>query len=140
MSEECRRPAALLRMSRPADVPASRRVLVGCAVPRLLLSACVAAPPVQEMSDARQAIAAAREAGAADYAGDRLQLAEGSLADAETQLRGGVYRSARRSAVTAKESAIDALLKTRSLRDAEAVRTRPTGSPAAPWQPADGQG
>lgn len=98
----------------------------------LLLSACVATPPVQEMSDARQAIAAAREAGAPKYAGDRLQVAEVALADAEEQLRDGVYRSARRAAVTAKESAIDALLKTRSLRDAEAVRIEPTGPAPTP--------
>ena len=42
----------------------------------LLLAACETAPPVQEMSDARQAITVAREAGAADLAAAELAEAE----------------------------------------------------------------
>jgi hypothetical protein len=41
----------------------------------LVASACETAPPVQEMSDARQAIAAAKEAGAAEKAAFHLKAA-----------------------------------------------------------------
>lgn len=89
------------------------------------ISACTATgPPVQEMSDARQAIAAAREAGAANLASRDLMLAEQRLAEAEAQLQGQMYWSAKRQALGAKESAIAALLSSRSLREA--------GSPASP--------
>jgi len=102
---------------------------------RLLLSSCLLAvaacaapgPPVQQMSDARQAIAAAREAGAATYAGEGLRTAEAQLAEAETQLHNHLYWDAKRLALDAKESAVDALLRSRSLRE--------TGATAAPETP-----
>lgn len=81
------------------------------------MAACATAPPVQEMSDARQAIAAARDAGAAQYAGDDLERAEAALIAAERYLQDGIsssYWSARQSAVNAKEIAFEALLKSRS--------------------------
>ena len=85
----------------------------------LAFAACASTgPPVQEMSDARQAIAAAREAGAATYAGSGLQTAETRLAEAETQLQQRMYWEAKRLPLGAKESAIDALLRSRSLREA----------------------
>ena len=58
--------------------------LVLCALFTTLLvaSACETAPPVQEMSDARQAIAVAREAGAEDYASEDLLAAGSALAEA----------------------------------------------------------
>lgn len=87
----------------------------------LTVGACATkGPPVQEMSDARQAISAAREAGAATYAGDGLRAAETSLAEAEAHLHQRLYWDARRLALAAKESAFDALLRSRSLREAEA--------------------
>jgi hypothetical protein len=95
----------------------------------VMVSACATkGPPVQEMSDARQAISAAREAGAATYAGEGLRAAETSLAQAEAQLHQRLYWDARRLALAAKESAFDALLRSRSLREAEhpaAPLTRP---------------
>ena len=100
--------------------------LLLCAV-GLAVVACAAGPPVQEMSDARQAIAAAREAGAATYADAGLQSAEARLAEAETQLTQHMYWEARRLAVDSKNDAIDALLRSRSLREA--------GAPAAPDAP-----
>ena len=78
----------------------------------LLVSAC-AAPPVQEMSDARQAIRAARAAGAAHRAPDALQNAEQLLATAEQELRSGDYRGARRAATTARARAGEALAASR---------------------------
>jgi len=90
---------------------------------------CATGPPVQEMSDARQAIAAAREAGAAEFDGERLRRAEGQLAEAETQLQQRVYWDARRLAVDAKETAVAALLQSRSLREQGAA---PVGAPTSP--------
>ena len=74
----------------------------------VLASACESAPPVQEMSDARQAIAVAREAGAEDYAADELSEAERFLKSAEEKLSAEQYNDARRDALQAKERALDA--------------------------------
>ncbi len=82
------------------------------------LWACAGGPPVQEMSDARQAIAAAREAGAEQLAAERLGEATDSLAAAEQYLQDRVYWAARREAIQAKESALDALLRSRAAREA----------------------
>ena len=89
-----------------------------CSVWLLAISGCATkGPPVQEMSDARQAISAAREAGAATYAGEGLRAAEASLAEAEAQLHQRLYRDAKRLAISAKEAAFEALLRSRSLRE-----------------------
>ncbi|MEO1201155.1 MAG: DUF4398 domain-containing protein [Pseudomonadota bacterium] len=74
----------------------------------LLAAACESAPPVQEMSDARQAIAVAREAGAEAYATEELMRAERYLKSAEQKLGAEQYRDARRAALQAKSSALDA--------------------------------
>jgi hypothetical protein len=84
----------------------------------VLLSACATAPPVQEMSDARQAIAAARQAGAESHAAVKLQEAELMLESAENYLQTGSsngYWSARRAALSAKDTALDALLVSRGV-------------------------
>ena len=76
----------------------------------LVLSAgCQTAPPVQEMSDARQAIMAAKEAGAEEKAPAELRQAVEHLQAAEEALTQEQYSSARRDAVMAKARAIDAL-------------------------------
>jgi len=62
----------------------------------MLLFACSAGPPVQEMSDARQAIAAAREAGAEDLAAEDFRAAEAFLDSAQRNLSERAYGSARR--------------------------------------------
>ena len=85
--------------------------------------ACASAPPVQEMSDARQAIAAAKEAGAGQFAIDQLGQAEDLLNKAEKFLRGGgsgAYWQARQAAISSKEVAFEALLASRNARDLEA--------------------
>ena len=97
-------------------LPNTRLRLLLCAV-LLGAAGCATGPPVQEMSDARQAIAAAREAGAATYDNDGLHRAETQLAEAEAQLQERVYWDAKRLAVDAKETAIAALLRSRSLRE-----------------------
>lgn len=72
------------------------------------------------MSDARQAIAAAREAGAENYAASQLTQAQELLAAAEGYLQTGTsnaYWQARKAAVSAKEVAFDALLTSRNAQD-----------------------
>ena len=72
-------------------------------------SGCASGPPVQEMSDARQAISIAREAGAADSAPEELRQAESLLDSAQKNLADRAYTQARRDAMQAKEKALHAL-------------------------------
>ncbi|HEX5786737.1 MAG TPA: DUF4398 domain-containing protein [Woeseiaceae bacterium] len=74
----------------------------------LALSACETAPPVQEMSDARQAIEVARQAGAASHARPELTEALQYLEEAENELDIEDYARARRSALQAKSKALEA--------------------------------
>lgn len=75
----------------------------------LLFTGCETAPPVQEMSDARQAIAVAREAGAENHAADALREAEAYLDSAQRKLGERAYAQARRDALQAKNRALHAL-------------------------------
>lgn len=79
--------------------------LVGGAA--LLAAGCTTAP-VQEMSDARQAIAAARDADAARRTPALLSSAEHSLQDAQLQLKNYFYTEARKRAIAAKAQAVQA--------------------------------
>lgn len=81
-----------------------------------LVSACAVGPPVQEMSNARQAIRAARDAGAAQTSSEAFKEAERLLGQAESQLQEGDYKSARRDAVAARSKAAEALRHARSQR------------------------
>lgn len=67
---------------------------------------------MQEMSDARQAIAVAKEAGAADRAAIHLKAAEYYLGVAEQELIDHQYSQARYNAKQAKMKALDALRAT----------------------------
>jgi hypothetical protein len=77
-----------------------------------LVVACGSGPPVQEMSDARQAIAVAREAGAEERAAEQLRDAEELLDRAQQKLSDRAYDEARHSALEAKLKALDALART----------------------------
>jgi hypothetical protein len=88
-----------------------RSRLCGLVTLALLLGAC-ATPPVQTMSDTRQTIRAAEAAGAADVAPQPLAAARDGLKRAEDLIRAGDYRSARREAVAARQSAAQALAAT----------------------------
>lgn len=79
----------------------------------LAIAACQTAP-VQEMSDARQAIAVAQEAGAAELAAAELKQALEFLRSAERFLNERQYSFARRDAVQAKAKALDALQRSES--------------------------
>jgi hypothetical protein len=74
----------------------------------LALAACAGAP-VQEMSNARQAIRAARDAGAEQTAPQKLNEAEALLNRAEDSLERRAYREARRNAIAARDKAAEAL-------------------------------
>lgn len=82
-----------------------------------MLAGCVTAPPVQEMSDARQAITAAEDAGAGRVAAETLADARRFLAEAERQIQQQAYGPARMNAVRAKNRASLALRSTQA-RDA----------------------
>ena len=73
------------------------------------LTACATSPPVQEMSDARQAITAAEQAEAGRYAPDSLRDARRFLEEAERQIQQEAYGPARLNAVRAKNRAAQAL-------------------------------
>lgn len=74
----------------------------------LAMAACQSAP-VQEMSDARQAISVAKKAGAAEHAPGDLKAALDYLQSAEGFINQRNYDLARRDAVNAKASALEAL-------------------------------
>lgn len=80
---------------------------VVCLGSLILLFSCVSAP-VQEMSDARQAIQAAKEAGAQPGSQPNLQKAESLLKDAELALENGEYKKARSTAIEARNEAMQA--------------------------------
>lgn len=74
----------------------------------LVAAACETAPPVQEMSDARQAIEVARQAGAEAHAKPELNEALDFLEAAEHDLDVEEYARARKSALQAKNKALEA--------------------------------
>ncbi len=72
------------------------------------LPACATTAPVQEMSNARQTIAAAHEAKAKIYAPEQIKAAERLMHQATGALESGDYHSAREYAVAAQQQAIKA--------------------------------
>jgi hypothetical protein len=72
-----------------------------------MLAACAGAP-VQEMSNARQAVRAANNAGADAHAPELMTEARRLLKTAETNLRRGEYRTARDEAELARSTAVEA--------------------------------
>ena len=80
-----------------------------------MLTACLSTPPVQEMSDARQAIAAAEEAEAETHAPAALAEARRLLEVAQRQIQNESFGSARMNAVRAKDQATQALTTSKTL-------------------------
>ncbi len=74
----------------------------------LALAACTTTPPVQEMSNARQTIAAALEARAKVFAPAQLAHAERLMSQATGALESGDYKRARAYAVAAQQQAMKA--------------------------------
>ena len=83
-------------------------------------------PPVQEMSEARQAIAAASAAGAPASTSPDLYAAQAAIARAESHLEAKEYVRARLAALEAKRHAITAL------NSAERVDGQPAKAPVTP--------
>jgi hypothetical protein len=88
-------------------------------------------PPVQEMSDARQAIVAARSAGATPANSPDFYAAQAAIARAEQHLQAEEYTRARLAALQAKRHAGAALV---AIQHAEAVNA-PVAAPAATAAP-----
>jgi len=74
----------------------------------LVLGACSITAPVQEMSNARQSIRAAKEVNAEVFAADILSEAKQRLKSAMRELDAGEYEKARILAVEAKHLALKA--------------------------------
>jgi hypothetical protein len=87
--------------------------LIGCA-----------GAPVQEMSDARQAIAAARAAGATPATSPDLYAAQAAIGRAESHLQAQEFTRARLAALEAKRHAAAALANANS-QHAEAPASQP---------------
>ena len=73
-----------------------------------LLSACATIAPVQEMSNARQSIRAAKDANAENLAANVLSEAQQRLRSAMSELDAGEYERARILAIEAKHLALKA--------------------------------
>lgn len=76
-----------------------------------LLAGCATTAPVQEMSDARQALQAAEQAGARERAAEALRRSRALLEEAQLRLESGEYGSAREKALEAKRVAIEARIQ-----------------------------
>lgn len=87
--------------------PMAKIWILPVAILTVSLLGCAAAP-IQEMSDARQAVRAAQEADAARHAPRYLLQAEGHLQNAEQALTDGArgYKPAREEAIAAKDAAM----------------------------------
>ncbi len=74
----------------------------------LVLAACASAP-VQEISNARQAVAAAQQAGADQNAPKQMSEARRLLKAAQAALDEGNYSTSRQDALRARDEAVKAL-------------------------------
>ena len=90
------------------SLPRPKRLLAACLLACAGLIAGCAGAPVQEMSNARQAVRAAEKAGAAQAAPELLSEARVALRAAESHLRQGEYRTARDEAEQARAKAVEA--------------------------------
>jgi hypothetical protein len=91
-------------MARSSRFSAVLSLMLAC----MGVTACAGAP-VQEMSNARQAIKAARDAGAEKRAPQTLHEAQALLDRAQDNLQRRAYRDARRDAIAARGKAAEAL-------------------------------
>ncbi len=71
------------------------------------LSACASLPPLQEMSNASQTIAAAKEMNSSADQSQNIQEAERLLSRAERRMEVNLYESARQDALRAQKEAIE---------------------------------
>lgn len=83
-------------------------LLVALYLSALLLAGCAATAPVQEMSDARQALRAAEQVGAPELALPTYQKALDLLESAEVLLQAGEFRRARDKAELSRVHSLEA--------------------------------
>ncbi|CAK0740030.1 putative DUF4398 domain-containing protein [Gammaproteobacteria bacterium] len=77
-------------------------------VATVILFGCANAPPIQEMSDARQSVRAAVEAGAEHYFPTIMERVDALLTKAEKELAVADFRGAEQHALAAKTEAVRA--------------------------------
>ena len=88
----------------------------------LLLGGCATSgPPTQEMSDARQALDAARQVDAASHTPETFQDAQSLLSQAEEKLSVGAFEQAQRDALAAKAGATKARTMASAISEAKAA-------------------
>ena len=88
----------------------------------LLLGGCATSgPPTQEMSDARQALDAARQVNAASHVPETLQDAQSLLSQAEEKLGEGAFAQAQHDALAAKAEATKARTMASAISEAKAA-------------------
>ncbi|WP_246828299.1 DUF4398 domain-containing protein [Ectothiorhodospira sp. PHS-1] len=90
--------------------PLFRHLLIAVYV-TLLVTGCATMAPVQEMSDARQALRAAEEVGAPVRASETYGRSRSLLEQAESSLSAGEFQAARRQAREARALAIEARIR-----------------------------
>jgi len=91
--------------------------------------------PVQEMSNARQAISAAQKAGAERYAPEPYAESRKLMSDASASARSGDYRAAHDQAELAREKAIEARQAAEKAASAEKAGKAEKGDGAAATPP-----
>lgn len=96
-----------------------RKYRIAAASLLLMLLAGCATAPVQEMSDARQALQAAQQVGAQQHAPQDYARAKALMQSAEDQLGVGGYQAARKLAEQAKSVAQQARDKALKWKNAE---------------------
>lgn len=79
----------------------------GLIIAGLLIAGC-AKPPTQEIADAENAVNAAAQAGAADFAPTQFNIAQNALADARSKVASKDYKAALAGALDAKAKAEEA--------------------------------
>jgi len=89
----------------------------------ILVSGC-AKRPVQDLEDARSAVAIAYAAGAAQYAPGEFQLASSALQAAELQVKNGQYRQASRTLELAQRYSSEALKLTSESKQRQAAEQK----------------
>jgi type VI protein secretion system component VasK len=77
---------------------------VGVLAVGLMMTGC-AKPPTMEMADAENAMNAAAQAGAADFAANEFAMAQNALTDAREKMNSKDYKAALASAIDAKAKA-----------------------------------
>jgi hypothetical protein len=100
---------------RQTQIQSRLTVLLCSGLVAIGLAGCASSPPVQEMFDARQAIQAAEDAGAATHAPRDLRDAKVFISNAEQKLEKRAYNGARNDAREAHKRAISALNASRLL-------------------------